>query len=1298
MRTILILLTLAALLIAAVQAAPPAGELHVVATAHLDTQWRWTIQKTISDYIPATMRDNFKLFEAFPDYTFSFEGAFRYMLMQEYYPEDYARVKDYVARGRWKPAGSWVDAVDVNVPSPESLVRQTLYGNGFFEREFGVRSRDVFLPDCFGFGYALPSVAAHCGLLGFSTQKLGWGSAVPVPFDIGMWQGVDGTSLVAQLNPGSYVSQVRSDLSADSSWIARIDSLGPATGLYAGFKYFGTGDIGGAPDSESVAWVQQSIHGDGPLRVRNVAADELACILTEAQKAALPRYDGELLMTRHGVGCYTSQAAMKRFNRKNELLADAAERAAVLAHLLGGSPYPREALREAWIRFLWHQFHDDLTGTSIPEAYEFSWNDEILAANRFAGILGRSAAVAAAGLDTKVKGVPLVVYNPLSISREDAVEAEVIFDKPPKAVRVYDPRGEEVSSQMIRHEGNAVTVVFLANTPPVSFSVFDVRPAKSPCAMETGLAATASTLENGRYAVRLDANGDVASIFDQRQQRDLLSGPLRLEMLEDTPLRWPAWEMDYDDVMAEPKGYVSGPAQVEIVEQGPARAALRVTRRAGNSTFVQTLRLSAGGDRLEFDNAIDWRESATLLKAAFRFTGAADSVDYDLGMGSLRRGRNTEQMYEVPAQQWASPALGEGEPQVSVLNDCKYGWDHPDSATLRLTLIHTPGVADGWGWVGDEHSQDWGRHRMAFAVTDEMKPVWPAARLNQPLLAFQADRHQGAGRTLSLLSLQAGGAGDEALPVAVKALKLAENSDRLVVRLQETSGRPVENVRIAFLTPAVSARELNGAEEPLGLARTAGGALVTSLAPFQMRTFAVKLESPAARVSLPRSGPLALTYDRDAVSLDGHRRDGDLDGRGNSLSGDLLPAELVHDGVRFVFGPEAEGAPNAVTCRGQTLDLPEGRWNRLDLLACAAGGQPVEAEFRVGKRTQKQWVLDARATLGRWDSRLVGGELVDDPSDLAPAFIHRVPVAWTGTHYHRAGGENSLYEYTHLYQVSLDLPKKARTVTLPDDPSLVVLAATAVLDTVPPLRPAAPLFDETRATLTEIAAARRHFTDSTVVSVSCPIPGAEVRYTLDGSDPDPDSPLYAGPFTLTETTTVKSRAFRAGMDDGHIARLEVIREIPRPPVDLSAVEPGLVCRLYEGHWDALPDFDSLAVIREAAVDSVALPDFAPAEKYGLVFTGYFRAERTGMYDFSTLSDDGSALYIGPTRVVNNDGIHGAWEEAGEIALEAGLHPITVVYFQRLGGKTLQAFVSGPEGEKGTLSAGSLWSPAGRAQR
>jgi alpha-mannosidase len=193
----------------------PKPVLYVIGTSHLDSNWNWTVQDSIRQFIPPTFFDNFKLFETYPHYNLNYEGVIHYMWFKEYHPEAWPTVQKYVADGRWRLSGSWINAVDVNVPSPESLMRQALYGKRFFRQEFQKTSQDVYLPDCFGFGFALPSIAAHSGLSAFSTQKLTWGSSVPIPFPIGRWKGVDGSVVVAALNPGSYSTRIRSDVSTD---------------------------------------------------------------------------------------------------------------------------------------------------------------------------------------------------------------------------------------------------------------------------------------------------------------------------------------------------------------------------------------------------------------------------------------------------------------------------------------------------------------------------------------------------------------------------------------------------------------------------------------------------------------------------------------------------------------------------------------------------------------------------------------------------------------------------------------------------------------------------------------------------------------------------------------------------------------------------------------------------------------------------------------------------------------------------------------------------------------------------
>src|SRR5580704_1348272 len=258
--------------------------LYVVPYAHLDTQWRWEFPQTISEFLLQTMRVNFDLIEKYPHYVFNWTGANRYRLMKEYFPADYARVKKYVAAGRWYPAGSSMEEGDVNLPSAEAIIRQVLYGNTYFRQEFGKASAEYMLPDCFGFPASLPSILAHAGVKGFSTQKLssGWQPAPKVggpdspeqtpegiPFNVGIWEGPDGKTIMAALNPGGYGSTIRTDLSkepaaggggrGEQDWVKRIELDGKVTGVFADYHYIGTGDIGGSVDEESVKLLEAMI-------------------------------------------------------------------------------------------------------------------------------------------------------------------------------------------------------------------------------------------------------------------------------------------------------------------------------------------------------------------------------------------------------------------------------------------------------------------------------------------------------------------------------------------------------------------------------------------------------------------------------------------------------------------------------------------------------------------------------------------------------------------------------------------------------------------------------------------------------------------------------------------------------------------------------------------------------------------------------------------------------------------------------------------------------------------------------
>lgn len=1108
--------------------------LYLVATAHLDTQWNWTVQDTIREFIPNTFRTNIAFFKKYPNYKFTFEGAIHYMWFKEYYPEEWAEVQKYVAEDRWRLAGSWINAVDTNMPSPESLFRQTLYAQRFFRQEFKKQPRDIFLPDCFGFAFSLPSVAAHSGLQSFSTQKLTWGR--PIPFPIGRWKGVDGSEIVAELNPGDYVTRITEDITSTATngnrnpnakpyWTSDPTPVGNGQSL--AFKYFGTGDVGGGPTEESVQFVEKALASQNPaLEVRNTSPDQLVKDLTPAQRAALPEYNGELILKTHGTGCYTSQAAMKAFNRQNELLADNAERAAVAAEYVGGLAYPADRLREAWVRFLWHQFHDNLTGTCIPQAYQFSWNDEIASLNQFAGVLTSSASAVSSLMDTQGAGIPLVVYNPLSSPRRDVVDATVRLGGPAAAIRVVDAStGRVVPSQVAGTSAAGTRILFVADAPSVGFKVFHVTgggaggEAKASPYVPS-LRVTANTLENNRLKVRIDDNGDIASIYDKEAKRELLKAPVMLELRDNPSPSWPAWEVLYNTVQGPAREYVANPV-TRIVERGPARVAIEVTRRAAGSTFVQTIRVSEGGDRVDVENLVDWRSPNSLLKASFPLATANTTATYDLGLGTIERTNNEPDKYEVPAQKWADITDRSGAFGVGILNDSKYGWDKPTDDTLRLTLIHTPKPRTSYTY---QRSNDLGRHRFTFSIAghagDWRRGRLPlrAAQVNQPLVAFQADAHAGTlGSSFSMLTVD-----DTGGQVAAVALKKAEDSDEIIVRLQERYGLPAR-ATIRFAGRILGAREVNGAEEPIApIALPAGrgnaapqpaASLSIDLKPYQPRAIAVRLTTPVAgasadlvpqgRGNLPAppalvapqraEAPLALPFNLDGISSDARRDDGDFDGRRRTLAAELLPQKLTLNGVNFDLGSHAPGANNVLIPAGERIALPGAQFDRVYVLAAAVGGD-TPATFGAGTTTRHVVVREWQGPVGQWDSPLKEPSALREPfvpaprgdqntsttpsqqeiqeglvvqwnpatgevtgiENIRPGFIKRDEIAWVGTHRHQPNG-NQIYVASYIFAYAIDLPAGTKEIRLPANKNLRILAATAVREPAP-LRPVTALY------------------------------------------------------------------------------------------------------------------------------------------------------------------------------------------------------------------------------------------------
>lgn len=1145
--------------------------LYVVGYAHLDTEWRWEYPQVINEYLRKTMEENFALFEKYPHYVFNFSGANRYRLMKEYYPAEFAKLTEYVHAGRWFPAGSSMEEGDVNAPSAEAIFRQILYGNEWFRKEFGKASAEYMLPDCFGFPASLPTILAHSGVRGFSTQKLTWGSSADAggpesrertpegtPFNVGVWVGPDGESVLAGLNPGSYSGGIYADLSKplrepppnstlkeietklqalrekygrrsgqtpdqkdieeflslrdqrdglvkveqdrnqewyQGDWAGRVEHNGKVSDVFTDYHYYGTGDVGGSPDEDSVKrleaivtkgtasfppegeasffrrqshpqWPEVKV-GDGPVHVISSTAEQMFLDITPSEAGRLPRYAGEMELTNHSAGSLTSEAYQKRWLRKEELLADAAEKASIGAEWLGARAYPRERLNNAWTLVMGGHFHDIAAGTATPKSYEFAWNDDVIAMNQFAGVLTNATEGVAAALNTEVKGVPVVVFNPLNIAREDVVEASVDFPSGmPKAVHVIGPSGEEAPAQISGRK-----ILFLAHVPPTGYTVYDVQPGEARGT--STLKVYNDSLENQYYRVQLTADGDVASIFDKTIGKELLAGRARLAISYDNPQQWPAWNMDWDQEQTPPKAYVGGPPRIRVAENGPVRVALEVSRETAGSAFVQMIRLSAGdaGRRVEFGNVIDWNTKESNLKAAFPLTASNREATYNWDIGTIERPTAEPKKFEVPSHQWIDLTDLSGEFGATILTDCKNGSDKPNDHTIRLTLIRTPATTGGYH---DQGTQDIGHHEFVYGIAGHAggwrdgQTDWQGQRLNDPLMAFETSKHAGAlGQEFSLLKVSNP-------RIRVLALKKAEESDEIIVRMVELDGRPQQNVRVSFAAPVSAAHEVNGQEQPTGAATVTDGALVTSFSAYQPRTFAVKLAAAPTKVNNVRSVPLKLRYDLATASNDGTKSTQGFDGKGNALPAEMLPSQIQFDGLEFQLAPAKTGVPNALATKGQTIELPAGNYNRLYLLAASMNGDQ-KAVFEAGRKRLELNIQDWSGFIGQWDDRQWIAKEVTSPASggrpartvhddyaemtgIKPGYIKRAHLAWYCSHHHNAAGENVPYSYSYLFGYAVDLEPGAKTIKLPDNPKIRILAMT-VAEENPSIKPAEPLYD-----------------------------------------------------------------------------------------------------------------------------------------------------------------------------------------------------------------------------------------------
>ena len=757
-----------------------AHELHAIGHGHLDTAWLWPLEETYRKAV-RTFSTQTAYMRRYPDHRFACSQAVQYDWIRRRNPDLYRRIQEAAAAGQWVPVGgSWVEP-DCNLPSGESLARQFLHGQRFFEREFGSRCTEFWNPDVFGYNGQLPQIMRLAGIDRFLTQKLSWNRFTKPPHHTFAWEGIDGSRVLAHFPPADTYNAVADVAELRRSARDHLDHDRSRRSLLV----FGFGDGGGGPTPRMLETLRRTADLEGVPRTRLGTAREFFDALA-AEVTDLPVIVGELYFEYHR-GTYTSQAAVKRGNRTGERLLGEAELVAAAADRLDLAAYPAGELERLWKLLLLNQFHDILPGSSIGEVYEQAARDH-----------AEVAAGAAALRDSALAALAGAGAGPVPVNLTGRPRAEVW----------PDPSGELVC----------------VRCPAVGFGeVVAAAEAVTATPAEDGRIV----LENRHLRATLDQDGRLCSLVERASGREALARPGNvLELYEDRPVAFDAW--DIDPFHLESRRACPPADGWELMAGGPLRAEVRFRRRVGAaSRLQQTVRLDAGSRRLEFHSEVDWHESHRLLKACFPVAVRAASATYEMPFGVAERPTHYSTAadlarYEVCGHRFSD--LSEHGFGVALLTDSTYGYS-THGHELRLSLLRAPGEPDP--------NADRGSHRFAYAVLPhaggwrEAGVVAEAVAFNSPPLWAAAGSKPG-----EILALD-----DPNLFAA--AVKRAEDSGALVVRLVEMHGaRGTARLRLGL--PFSEASFCNLVEDELGPAEVGEGSIDVPYLPHQVVSLLVR--------------------------------------------------------------------------------------------------------------------------------------------------------------------------------------------------------------------------------------------------------------------------------------------------------------------------------------------------------------------------------------------------------------------------------------------------------------------------
>ena len=811
----------------------------MIGHAHIDPVWRWTKEEGRAE-VMATFRAALARMREYPGVAFVSSSAQFYKWVQETDPAMFSEIKQRVKEGRWNVVGGWWVEPDLNCPLGESLVRQGLCGQLFFEKSLGVRARVGFNPDSFGHPWTLPQILAGQEMAAYMFMRPSPTEKPDLPAPLFQWQAPDGTRIPTVQILGSYngtEGDIESQVKAyEEAFGARLP------GVRDWAVFYGVGDHGGGPTIAAIEKIKALQKGAMPgLRFATIDAYLDA---VRGGSGAWPVVAGEL--QHHARGCYSVTAEVKKWNRAAEWALLAAEKAASYATALVGAEYPADRFRRAWEKVLFSQFHDILAGSAIEAAYVDARNDLGFAVSEARDIASGALQAVLRDLDTAAaappKSMPFLVFNPASTGPSLPVEVEMqrAGDGRP-VLRRAD--GTALPFQELRTAGvkvdDRIRIAFQDELPPLGCSLYALdfgaaageKGAAGPADHAAGVRVGRWSLENALVRLTFDPkSGALTSYFDKKAGREFLMAPAAVPIaLADEDDTWGHNTRSYDKELGR-----FGRAEIRSFEEGPERGRIQARTVYGKSAVTQEFVIYRDRPEVYVHVGVDWHEAYQVLKLGFPTVLAAGESTYSIPYGCTVRPMKGE---EEPVQTWldisgkdAAGAFG-----FALLNDSKCGADVKDGE-IRLTVLHSTAwshhrpakldLSEGYRLI------DTGIHEFSYALVPhagDWREAGVAARAEAygaAPLVVPTDRHAGPLKSAPSFAAVSGAGDGPAPAAAVTALKLAESGGALVLRVVELDGRAGEGaLRIAGLGTPVPFRlrpnEIKTFRIPLGGSKAA---------------------------------------------------------------------------------------------------------------------------------------------------------------------------------------------------------------------------------------------------------------------------------------------------------------------------------------------------------------------------------------------------------------------------------------------------------------------------------------------